>query len=163
MLTFGFDRIVLLIFLQITVLPQRISGKNELAYLAKNKDENGSKFWLLQESDEYLITVLPQRISEEYELAYLVKNNDSYGSKFWLLQESDEYLSFSWITLSPSYIKPDHMADTDLFNGNVFDFDDNETSITARLYSKGCENFFYGIRGPLHFGRPEIYQLYYKR
>ncbi|CAH8867533.1 unnamed protein product, partial [Trichobilharzia szidati] len=22
---------------------------------------------------------------------------------------------------------------------------------------------FYGIRGPLHFGRPEIYQLYYKR
>ncbi|CAH8867521.1 unnamed protein product, partial [Trichobilharzia szidati] len=54
MLTFGFDRIILLIFLQITVLPQRISGKNELAYLAKNKDENGSKFWLLQESDEYL-------------------------------------------------------------------------------------------------------------
>ncbi|CAH8838659.1 unnamed protein product [Trichobilharzia szidati] len=54
MLTSGFGGITTLIILQIIVLPQGISGDYELAYLAKNEDDDGSKFWLLQESDKYL-------------------------------------------------------------------------------------------------------------
>nr|CAH8867696.1 unnamed protein product [Trichobilharzia regenti] len=60
MRTFSFDGILIFIILQITALPQGISGQYELAYFATNDDDYGSQFWLFQESDKYLsFTWLP--------------------------------------------------------------------------------------------------------
>ncbi|CAH8867553.1 unnamed protein product, partial [Trichobilharzia szidati] len=100
MLTFGFDRIILLIFLQITVLPQRISEEYELAYLAKNKDDNGNEIRILQETDKFLsiswIPFLPS-IIKDYSFFFKIVRDDELNTNPKSVQ-----ISFSSLTCERS-------------------------------------------------------------